>query len=301
MSTLPFRMVDAFAERIADGNSAGVVIGADQLSDAQMQRIAREVNASETAFVSRLTGTDHPTLRWFTPTCEVDFCGHATLGAAHGLLEAEHASIDKGVVFESKAGILRVEVEPLAAGNAILWLQMPTPELAPLRGNAQKLLNALGLTFDDLDPRLPIVVTRDRDGLLALGTWQRLQEMTPNMTQLLKVCQELKLRGVGVLTTQSVTASVHVTTRFFAPAFGVPEDPVTGSLHGPVAMYLRTHVPDRVPTVDGLAALNGYQGIPGDRGGLVRMLVSSNSEGAPVYKIGGCCRTSIRGEFQVPT
>jgi trans-2,3-dihydro-3-hydroxyanthranilate isomerase len=113
--TLPFYLVDAFAERPFSGNVAGVVFDADGLSDSQMQRIASEIHASETAFLSRGNDLHRPPLvRWFTPAAEVGFCGHATLASAHALHEAGCLSgllsrPGATLVLDSAAGELRLQ------------------------------------------------------------------------------------------------------------------------------------------------------------------------------------------------
>ncbi|MBI5864087.1 MAG: PhzF family phenazine biosynthesis protein [Planctomycetes bacterium] len=234
MRTVVFRLVDAFAEKAYMGNPAGVVLDADGLSDAQAVAIAREVNASETAFI--FGGNDlhrRPRIRWFTPTSEVGFCGHATLAAAHAWCDAHGTAYFRNLAngeltFDSRAGILALR-----------------PEALPAR------------------PNTPI--------------WW--------------------LSGWLVTTRESLTPSIDATSRFFAPAFGVPEDPVTGSVHGPLATLLVAN--EFVPMVGRKASLTCVQGQPGGRTGLVRVLVESTSESYSVH-IGGVCHVIVRGEMLVP-
>lgn len=330
---LHFRLVDAFADRPYTGNPAGVILNADGLYDAQMQAIAAEINASETAF---LLGRDDPQrpprIRWFTPTVEVGFCGHATLAAAHA-----HTSGERGrparptpadatiapnlsvpsvssvattssvpsvaptaeVTFDSPAGPLRLRCEPSPAadGSAIWWLEMPDPVLRPDNTNPMKTCELLGMSIDDLAPSVPIVRTRDDDLVLLVRSWQRLMSLQPDAQALGAWCARHGIRGVCVATREAVSGFAHVTSRFFAPAAGVPEDPVTGSVHGPLSVLLVTH--GLVPLTDGRAGLNCLQGRPGGRGGLVRSLVERHGETYRVT-IGGACHTTIRGEMAVP-
>jgi PhzF family phenazine biosynthesis protein len=190
--TVVFRLVDAFAESAFSGNPAGVVLDADVLDERQMQLIAREVNAAETAFL--IGGNDrhrHPRLRWFTPTKEVGFCGHATIGLAHAWAEAlgpERVSHipGGGFEFETAAGALRVTPESLTdrPGNPVWWLRMPDPKLRADNTNPMKSCELLGLTLDDLEPSVGFTRTRDDDVIVMIKSWRRLQELRPNFKAL---------------------------------------------------------------------------------------------------------------------
>lgn len=300
---LQFRLVDAFAAQPCTGNPAGVVLDADGLSDAQMQTLAREINASETVFVLQANDLHRPTrLRWFTPTAEVGFCGHATLAALHALSEAGGEALaelqpDQFVEVDSAAGSLRLQREVDGEGAVVWWLHMPDPELRPENANPLPLCTALGLTLDDLDPDVPPTRTRDDDVIVLVRTWQTLSGLRPDMTRLSDWCTRHRVRGVCVTTCQTLSPAATTHSRFFAPAVGVPEDPVTGSVHGPLAALLVRC--GRVPVGAGHAALNCVQGEPGGRTGLVRVLVEA--EGATCrVAIGGGCVTTLTGELRAP-
>ena len=301
-----FRLVDAFAEKPFSGNPAGVVLDADALDPGQMQAIAREVNASETAFIVGANDLHRPPrLRWFTPTTEVGFCGHATLAAAHAWSELVgfRALLRKGdpqIEFDTAAGLLTLtpEIVSDADDSPIWWLQMPDPSLKVDNTNPMKLTALLGVTMDDLEPAAPIMRTRDNDVILLIKSWRTLVEMKPRFQELAALSERAKIRGLCVATRETLSDFAHVASRFFAPAVGVPEDPVTGSVHGPLAVLLTVN--ELVPMVRGQAALNCLQGQPGGRTGLVRALVESEGSGYRV-SIGGASHTTIRGELSVPT
>jgi PhzF family phenazine biosynthesis protein len=281
------------------------VLDADALDDRQMQMIAREVNASETAFVSGANDLHRPPrLRWFTPDNEVDFCGHATLGAAHAWAEAVgfRAFLGKSepkIDFETRAGLLRVTPEIIATGEerVVWWLAMPDPRLKPDNTNPMKLTELLGLTMDDLDESVPIMRTRDSDVIMLIRSWRALVEMKPNFHELRRLCVKHGIRGVCVSTLEVLSDFAHVVSRFFAPAVGVPEDPVTGSVHGPLAVLLTVN--ELVPMTSTRAALNCLQGPPGGRTGVVRALVEPGESGYRV-SVGGMTHTTVRGEMRVP-
>ncbi len=302
--SLAFRLVDAFADYAFQGNPAGVILDADALDDTQMLAIAREVNASETAFVTAARGPDEAIgLRWFTPTVEVGFCGHATLAAAHAVAES---AVENGqdiaglqVRFRCRAGALRVARETTGGSDpqAVWWLDMPDPQLRPDNTNPMKTCELLGLTMDDLHPAAPIVRSRDDDLVMLIRGWQRLQELRPNLAALEQWSAKHGLRGICVATLDTLNAFTHVASRFFAPAAGVPEDPVTGSVHGPLGVLIAQH--GLAPVHDGRVGLNCWQGVPGGRGGLVRVLVSCEPKACSV-RIGGTCHTALSGAMRRP-
>jgi len=300
-----FRLVDAFAEKPLTGNPAGVVLDADGLTTEEMQAIAREVNASETAFI--LGGNDlhtPPRLRWFTPAAEVRFCGHATLAAAHAWAETLGPGALLGrpewrARFQTAAGELTIVPEIVSEenSNVVWWLEMPDPGLRPDNTNPMKLTTLLGLSPDDVDAGVPLMRTRDEDVILLVKTWRALVEAQPDFHRLARFSERQRIRGVCVATLETLSDFVHVVSRFFAPSCGVDEDPVTGSVHGPLAVLLTVN--DLVPSVRGRAAINCLQGQPAGRTGIVRALVTRAAEGYQV-SIGGSCHTTIRGELLLP-
>jgi PhzF family phenazine biosynthesis protein len=301
----PFRLVDAFAEGPYRGNPAGVVLDADGLSDEQMRRMAGEINASETAFVSRLNDLHRPPrLRWFTRATEVRFCGHATLAAAHALAEAGRlggvlAKPDGRVLFDTTAGELHLHAERLPPPRDTLmwWLAMPDPALKPDNTNPVRTCELLGITPDALDPGVPAMRTRDDDVIYVVKSWQTLMEMQPRFDELAQWCRRSNIRGICVATTATLTDIVNVHSRFFAPAVGVNEDPVTGSVHGPLAVLLVVN--GLIGSALGRSALWCAQGRPGDRSGLVRALVEATPQGYQV-SIAGQCFTTLTGELRIP-
>jgi PhzF family phenazine biosynthesis protein len=210
---LPIFQVDAFAGRRFAGNPAAVVVMPAWLPDDVLLAIAAENNLSETAFV-RPEG-DGFGLRWFTPTVEVDLCGHATLAAGHVLLTHGWAS---GPVVEFRAGIGPLTVR---REGELLWLDFPSrpPEPVPVSG---ALSQALGAT--------PAETHAARDLLAVFGSTAEVAALQPDMHAL------AALDTFAVIVTAPGETCDFV-SRFFAPARGVPEDPVTGSAHCTLTPY----------------------------------------------------------------
>jgi PhzF family phenazine biosynthesis protein len=222
---LPYRIVDAFTGRPFAGNPAAVILPGEasaHLSDSEHLAIAAEMNLSETAFPG-IEGSDGVRrLRWFTPATEVTLCGHATLAAAHTLLEEGTSA---PLRFESLSGPLAVDREP----DGRLRLDFPADppvEQAPPRG----LMEAMGLperTPFLTGARCAIVPVPDEEALLALA---------PRMGALGRVELASGVMGVSA-TAPSNEEGVDFASRFFGPWVGVPEDPVTGMAHTVLAPW----------------------------------------------------------------
>ncbi len=210
---IPLYQVDAFTSRIFSGNPAAVCPLDDWLPDDSLQKIAAENNLSETAFFVR-TG-DSFQLRWFTPTVEVDLCGHATLASAH-VLFTELAYQEKVIRFETASGILKVS----RSGELIT---MDFPSTPPEKiATPDRLVHALGAE--------PEAVYKSRDIMAVFDSQADVKAIHPDFDYL----KELDCLGVIVTAPGAV---VDFVSRVFAPAAGVNEDPVTGSAHSTLIPY----------------------------------------------------------------
>ena len=206
--------VDAFTSELFHGNPAAVVPLEAWLPDETMQSIALENNLSETAFFVR--EADGYGLRWFTPTFEIDLCGHATLASAFVIFECLKAETDKINFRSDKSGDLSVEKN----GN-ILTLDFPVRPVTPVEAPAG-LFEAIG--------GKPIEVLKARDYFLVYETEQEVLDLKPDFSALHKIAAFLKIDAHGFIVTAPGNSSDFV-SRFFAPEVGVFEDPVTGSSH----------------------------------------------------------------------
>ena len=211
---LPIHQLDAFTGRLFGGNPAAVVLLDSWLPDAVLQAIAAENNLAETAFV--LPGAEASELRWFTPAVEVDLCGHATLAAAHVLFHRGSGS-GRRLVFRTRSGELAVDRED----DGLLALDFPSrPGRAEPVGD--DLVAALGAR--------PREVRRARDLLAVFDSEAQVRDLRPDAAKV------AALDAFAVIVT-APGDDVDFVSRFFAPAAGVPEDPVTGSSHCTLVPY----------------------------------------------------------------
>lgn len=227
----------AFPDGPRGGNPAGVVLDAGHLDDAQRQRIAAEVGYSETAFLEPLGGSRYR-VRYFTPTTEVAFCGHATVAAGVALAQR---GAGPDLLLETLAGEVPVTTAPAGPGDpgpTATLTSVPTRTRPAEPDDVAATLAALGWSADDLDPRFPAhVAYAGNDHLvLAVRTRERLAALHPDDDALAAV-----MRAAGWTTVHLVHARDATTfdARDPAPAAGIPEDPATGAAAAAFGGYLR--------------------------------------------------------------
>lgn len=253
-------IVDSFTAEPFAGNPAGVCLLPHAAEAEWMQRVARELNLSETAFLTPLDGGYH--LRWFTPEVEVELCGHATLASAHVLWSEGLAGRDQPLRFLTASG-------PLAAHarQDLIELDFPSRPAEPVTPPGD-LARALGVA-----PRW--VGRNEEDLLVLLENEQTVVGLDPDIPAL------GRLGPRGVIVTAAAESPEHdFVSRFFAPAFGIPEDPVTGSAHCCLAPFWAARL--------GRERMSGYQA--SSRGGTVKVRLAGNR----VF-LGGVAVTVLRG------
>jgi len=283
-------LVDAFTDEPLTGNAAGVVPDAEGLSTAQMRAVARELSVSETAFLLP-SGEADRRVRYFTPTQEVDLCGHATV-ASHAHLFADGA-IDAGShSLETNVGVLDVEV----GEGGTVWMTQNPPEVEPVDLDYGRVGEALGIDPDalrdvgaDLPPAyastgLPFLV-------VPVNFLERLGDAEPEMAAVERLADDHGAAGVYAFTFDAVEADSTLHARMFAPGAGVPEDPVTGTASGAAGAYL--HAVEAFD--DPPAEMRFEQGHFLDRPGTVSVRVDGDAVG-----VGGDAATALEGELAVP-
>ncbi|MEJ2427980.1 MAG: PhzF family phenazine biosynthesis protein [Deltaproteobacteria bacterium] len=254
--------VDAFTDKAFRGNPAAVCILPEARDEIWMQKVAGEMNLSESAFLHEME--DGFSLRWFTPTVEVDLCGHATLASAHILWEVGVLSRQQQARFHTRSGLLTAE----SRGDEVELNFPATPEEPTTEPPG--LSEALGL--------VPSYLGRSKfDYLLEVDSEELVRKLTPDFALL----RRLPIRGF-IVTSSGESAEFDFVSRFFAPAVGVDEDPVTGSAHCCLGPFWSKR--------SGKKHLVAYQA--SQRGGIVRVRV----EGDRVY-LGGKAVTVLRGEL----
>ena len=283
-------LVDAFTDVPFAGNAAGVVPDGHGLTESQMQQIANELGASETAFVLPSDGADLR-LRYFTPTTEVSLCGHATVAS----LAHRHAVGDLAVgehTVETGAGVLDVAV----TDDGRVWLTGTDPTVREVSVENDRLEAALDIdaAAREAVSELPIAVASTGLPFLVVpvGYFADVNEADPDFPLVESLADDVGAAGVYLFTFETVTADATLHARAFVPGAGIPEDPVTGTASGAVAAYL-----ERMEAFDELPEeLTCEQGYAVDRPG--RVSVRFETDGVSV---GGQAATALDGEIAVPS
>ena len=287
---LQIKHINAFTSRPFSGNPAAVVTQGEGLSEKQMQAIAREMNLSETAFVLKPTSPRADLrLRWFTPTVEVSFCGHATIASLHALAEEGRFRMEQPGLYsfrlETRSGILPVSIKKRSAKRAWIQVQVPKTTFFSYDGQVLEILRALQVNTKDLHSHWPVQLDQRRILYIPFAKLSSLFAMKPNFDKLGQVGEKNQLHGVCVFTTETVDRESDFHSRFLAPNYGVNEDPVTGSSNGPLGAYL--YQQGLLKPQKGKCLATGEQGDIIGRRGRVSVEVELGDEGVKAIRIGG--------------
>jgi PhzF family phenazine biosynthesis protein len=257
--------IDAFTDVPFRGNPAAVCLLDRERDAAWMQSVGSEMNLSETAFL--LPQTDGWSLRWFTPTVEVDLCGHATLAGAHALWEERLLAPTESARFHTRSGLLTAKKN----GE---WIELDFPATREERSEAPPaLLKALGVAA-------PRYVGRNKfDYIVEVASEDDVRRLKPDHGTL----RTIPVRGV-IVTSRSANGGYDFVSRFFAPGSGIDEDPVTGSAHCCLTPYWAGRL--------GKNELIAYQA--SQRGGMLRVRIDGDR-----VKLAGRAITVLRGELTV--
>lgn len=231
-------LIDAFTAEPYTGNPAGVVPDADSLAHDQMQSIAAELGASETAFIRESARADRR-LRYFTPTTEIDLCGHATIASLSYLARTEAFPIGTYEI-ETNVGVLEAEI----AEDGRVWMSQSEPSVREGTVTIQEAAEALGIeprAIEEVETDIPIA--RASTGLpfliVPVAYLEDLGDTTPDFEAIEALAAEVDAEGVYAVTFDTLDAASTAHGRAFVPGAGIPEDPVTGTASGAAGAYLR--------------------------------------------------------------
>ncbi len=290
--TVRILQVDAFTGEPLTGNPAGVVPEAEGLSSSQMQSIAREMSLSETAFLSESEVADWK-IRYFTPTREVDLCGHATIGFVTHLYETGvfDGKDTATVTLETNVGVLEIAID----SDGTVWMTQDTPTIAEVEIDSQRLADALDIdrsALETMNGNLPLAVSSTGLPFLIVPVTflSILGDANPVMADVEAITDEVDAIGLYAFTFDTLDGESTLHGRAFVPAAGVDEDPVTGTASGAVGAYL-----ERFGAFESFPdELRLEQGHFLDRPGLVRVRLDD------AVRVGGRGVTALDGRIVVP-
>ena len=283
MASFRYVVADVFTDKPLAGNQLAVFTDAREVPEEELQRLAREINFSETVFVYPPESGGHVRIRIFTPAAEIPFAGHPTLGTAFVLA----APLQLGEIrLETGSGIVPVRLERDERGRIVFGrMEQPLPTVEPY-SDEQRLLDALGVD----DSELPVELYDNglRHVYVALTSEDAVATLQPDFGRLGELPAVLGINcfaGTGK----------RWKTRMFAPGGGVPEDPATGSAAGPLALHLARH--GRVAFGDEIEI---SQGTELGRPSTLYARADGSAESVERVEVGGSAVVVARGEFRLP-
>ncbi|SNR62197.1 PhzF family isomerase [Flavobacterium sp. ov086] len=300
MKKLIVYQIDSFTKEKFKGNPAGVVVNADGLKDSEMQQIARELNNSETAFLFSPDSDDcDGVIRYFSPTIEVPICGHATIAAMYA--KALEDNLDSCVLkMKTKIGILPFEIIKKEDDYQILMTQ-GSFELSTTfdRDTEKRMVEALGLDYDDIDTRCPIQIASTGHSKVMIGikSREKLNALSPKYNHLTELSAQINCNGYFVFTFDSDNEDILTYGRMFAPSIGINEDPVTGNANGPLGGYL---IQNNIVTYqNNQFEFNGRQGEKINRLGTITVKVLIENDKPALIQIKGEAVVIFRTEIEI--
>jgi trans-2,3-dihydro-3-hydroxyanthranilate isomerase len=280
--TLRYVVADVFTDQPLEGNQLGVFTDARQLDGEVMQRLARELNFSETVFVLPAEGEGHARIRIFTPTIEVPFAGHPTLGTAFVL--AAPLQLDE-IRLETAKGVVPVRLEREDGRISFGRMTQPLPTVEPYAG-VDELLAALKVDRSELPVEL--YDNGIQHVYVALGSEADVAALRPDLALLADLPAVI---GINCF----AGSGQRWKTRMFAPGDGVPEDPATGSAAGPLALHLARH--GRIAFGDEIEIT---QGVEIGRPSTLYARADGTADAVEAIEVGGSAVIVARGEFRLP-
>lgn len=294
MEKLTFYTVDVFAEERYAGNQLAVVRGAKVLSDAEMQRIAKEMNYSETTFIlsdeKRSGGYD---VRIFTPKTELPFAGHPTLGTAYVIQQEIIKEPINTIVLNLKVGQIPVTVSYIGENVDILWMK----QMQPIFGqtfDAGPISRILNIDAKEMDDKFPVqeVSTGVPSFIVPLKTLDVLKRARISRDRYFEFIKDAQAKAILIFCPETYSKENDLNVRFFADYYGVPEDPATGSANGCLAGYLVKHRYFGKDQIN-IRVEQGYEiGRPS-----LLLLKAEDEEGKIDVHVGGRVVMIARGEF----
>ena len=283
MAGLRYVIADVFTDRPLEGNQLGVFTDARDVDEALMQRLARELNFSETVFVLPAEGEGHARIRIFTPTIELPFAGHPTLGTAFVLaapMQLEEIRLETG------RGVVSVRLERSGGRIAFGRMSQPLPTVEPYAA-ADELLAGLRVERSELPVEL--YDNGIRHVYVALGSEAEVAGLRPDLGRLSELPAVI---GINCF----AGSGSRWKTRMFAPGDGVPEDPATGSAAGPLALHLVRH--GRIGFGDEIEI---SQGAELGRPSTLYARADGSAGAVEAIEVGGSAVVVARGEFRLPS
>jgi trans-2,3-dihydro-3-hydroxyanthranilate isomerase len=294
ITNIPFLILDVFATGKYTGNQLAACLNAGDLTNTQMQQIAREINFSETTFVTNSEPVNGGyNTRIFTPTTELPFAGHPTLGTAFAIQQEIIKDAVERVNLNYQVGQIPVDLNYLNGELDILWMHQQQPKFFEAV-DVEMLAAVIGVSPADIDSRYPIepISTGLPFIIVPMKTLAAVSQAKLNLDLYNKSVAHLPAQAILVFCAETIDPNRQLHVRVFTECFGIPEDPATGSANGCLAAYLAKYQYFGSPTLD----ITVEQGIEMGRASLLYLRAEYTPDNCPV-SIGGRVINIAKGEF----
>lgn len=295
MHIFPYFHINVFTNQPDRGNSASVIQGSAMLSDEQRQSVAGEMGLPGNGFLwPTQEGESAFHARFHTPQQEVSLSGHTALACAHAIFSTSPPeALRHPITLRTASAQLTVKSE-----DSLLWLTIPLPHLRPYSSDLSSVATGLNLSAQDFRSNVPVQLSPENDLLVPLSDRFDMARLTPNVAALSRLGKSEGIRGFCCFNLQTHETTSHVHSRFFAPHFGVPEDPATGSVHGPLALVLWQH--GLVSAEGEILSLVGEQGDSMGRPSRLHVRMQLRENQPHQVEVGGETVTVRQGTLNIP-
>jgi PhzF family phenazine biosynthesis protein len=303
MRKVKVKLFDSFTDQLFGGNIAGVVTRAEDMTNDEMQKIAREL-AATTGYALQRQNNDFE-VRFFTPTQEIDMCGHVVVGVFMGLAEEGRISLAPKGLTEirqfTKAGIIPVEVHQKAGQANFVMMEQCKPIFKPCHLYAQDIAILLGIGPEGVMTKFPIeiVSTALRHLFIPVQDLKTIAALKPDYLALGDLSRSLNVETICVFTPETMQPGYSVHSRDFCPAIGIPEEAGSGTTSGALSCYLIKHGLIKV-SPDDVATVLVEQGYEMGRPSSIRADITLRSAMVEKVKVGGTAVRSLSGEITLP-
>jgi trans-2,3-dihydro-3-hydroxyanthranilate isomerase len=303
MRRVRFVQLDVFTSEPFGGNQLAVFQDAQELSDEEMQAIAREMNYSESTFIT--PATDPKALcrvRIFTPMSELPFAGHPVVGTSYALAYLGAVpGAGSPIYLQLGVGTLPVEILYEERKPSFVWMHQPPPKFEPWNGDRTALASALGLTPADFDNTLPIERGSAGGGFVyvPLTSLAAVGKARPGADLVAAMANPTPHVGVYIFTLEQPLSGADVHGRMFAPEVGIVEDPATGAAAGPLGVYLLRHGKKR-PDAERETRIRLEQGVEMGRPSRIEIAITGTTEQVEDVRVGGESVVVAEGELYLP-
>jgi len=300
-----YTLVDVFTNQMFGGNQLAVFKDAEDLSNDDMQNIAKELNLSETAFVTDI-GPNYKKLRIFTPKTELPMAGHPTIGTAFVLADEYLIKTSEGInklILQEGVGEIEVSIQVNSGKIILIEMAQPMPIFGPIFNDTQKIAELLSIDIADIDTGYPIQTVSTGVPFLYVPL-KNLSAINKIKVRLDKweehFCANEGTKNIFVFTIETINAGSTVHSRMFAPAMGIAEDPATGAASGPLGAYL-VEYGIVSQNNDGKYSIISEQGIELGRPSFISITIGKTDKFFFEIKIGGTCVKTGMGLIYIPT